>query len=257
MPEGTLQIIFIKKLRRMTMALSRCSFGVLLMLLPLQIPLTPDDSVSTSLQIIGSHGQYAAISRSCEGDVTDKDGLPLTEVGISAQHRVKSWLSVGIDGGVIRSKLETEEDVNAETAFKHQNFTYASPHVDFNASWIGAGVGAVVAPHGLPFDGEQTEDVLPSFHLRLGKPRIFYFDASLCRSLPLSHGYFTMGLGSKASKKTNWWVGISGLPYDGAGLLTRVDFRMSPAVQLTTSLRLGTSEGISENALGIGLRFTH
>lgn len=240
------------------MTLSRCSFGVLLVLLPLQIPLTPDDSVSTSLQIIGSHGQYAAISRSCEGDVLDKEGLPLTEVGISAHHAAKPWLSVGIDGGVIRSKREIGEVFNGEfyePVYGRRNFTYAVPHLDFNASWIGAGVGAVVAPHGLPLDGKQTEDVLPSARLRLGKPQAFYFDVSVFRNLPMSHGYFTAGLGSKASKKATWWAGISGVPHDGAGLLTRLDFRLSPVMQVTTSLRLGTSEGISENALGIGLRF--
>jgi hypothetical protein len=239
----------------MMMVLLRCSFGVLLILLPLQIPLTPDDSVSTSLQIIGSHGQYAAISRSCEGDELNKEGLQVTEVAVSAQHTQKSWLNVGIDGGIIRSKKKEGEIFNGEfnePVYRRQNFAYAVPHLDFNASWRSS------RRTGCHWTGGRQRMCFRVF-ISDSVSRGFFISTlpSLCRSLPLSHGYFTMGLGSKASKKTNWWVGISGLPYDGAGLLTRVDFRMGPAVQLTTSLRLGTSEGISENALGIGLRFTH
>lgn len=227
------------------MALSRCSFGVLLVLLPLQVPLIPDDSVSTSLQIIGSHGQYAAVSRSCEGDVLEKDGIPITEVAVSANHVAGSVVTLGIDGGSSRSKTELDAifmDGQSARIFKRRDFIYAVPHVDLNAAWIGTGLGAVLSQRGLPVEGGVTDKVLPSAYLRLGKPRTLYFDISVLHNVSLTHGYFTVGLGSKSSKRADWWIGLSGFPYDGAGLLTRVDFRMSPAVQLTTSLRLGTSE---------------
>jgi hypothetical protein len=97
---------------------------------------------------------------------------------------------------------------------------------------------------------------LPSFYLRVGKPRVVYFDASFLHTSPLlSDGYLTMGLGFNRNPKVGWWLGLGGVPQDKSGLIARTNIRLQQHLGLGILARIGGSEGISESAVSVGVTY--
>ncbi len=54
-----------------------------------------------------------------------------------------------------------------------------------------------------------------------------------------------------------WWLGTGYGPYDNIGLVGKSYCRLSQPLYLNLFARIGTSEGITEGALGVGLRYRY
>ena len=134
-----------------------------------------------------------------------------------------------------------------------------NPYLNFEWKPIGIGGGYFWSRYRLAASDNFGEVDSPvSVYLRFGNRRSVYVSTSFLHHVPLySGGYFQLGLGSGKNPNFDWWagLGIAG-PYDGFSLLLfKGDIRLQQHFKLNLLTRLGFSEGISENAIGVGLTY--
>jgi hypothetical protein len=142
------------------------------------------------------------------------------------------------------------------TSVDRKNY-YVNPDLSFESKWIGIGAGPFFARDILyGTEGSDWGNTLPSWHLRLGTQES-YFSINMLEDLPLYSGgdYINIGFGT-VIKPVSWWVGlgITG-PYDNVGFVTKTSWRVHRNWYLDIGGRLGGSEGISENAVSMGLNY--
>jgi hypothetical protein len=229
--------------------------------LPLLIGVENDgkDSTETNLKIAGGLGSYTYVTRGCEGQVLTKDKIPFNDFGFSIDHKFRSPVKIGLRSGSISDKTPVSrvylDDYDAYL-FKDRTNFYFNP--DFSLEWKGFGIGTG------PFFAQKTLDVsedekggetFPSGHIRLGTKKL-YLSVSVLENVPLysGGGYANMGMGF-GIKSSTWWIGLSGGPYDAAGLVAKTSFKLFRNWHLDLAGRLGSSEGISENAMSMGLNY--
>jgi hypothetical protein len=220
-------------------------------ILPLQIAVAPKDSAVTNFRISGGYGQYAQILRGCEG-VVDKEKIPFSEIGISIDHKTGSCFRLGLHATEIWTKKESA------------NHQYDRPveimalNPFINAEWknFAIGGGYLWASKSLLNLDDDSEEHRPSVYFRVGNTKTVYVDASYLQTTPVYSGsLFRAGLGSHKSPGFGWWFGVGYGPYDKGGLMVKTDLRLQRNLYLDALLRLGGSEGISENAVGLGLTY--
>jgi hypothetical protein len=72
-----------------------------------------------------------------------------------------------------------------------------------------------------------------------------------------SGGVFEAALGIGVSPAVRGWIGLgSPEPFDAGGVIAGADIRLAPGLQMNVGGRLGSSEGIDENAIHAGLSYT-
>src|SRR5262245_53675887 len=91
---------------KMSSRIQHSSLLLLLGALPLHINLAPPDSTDTAVQLYGGLGQYALVSRGCEGQILRKHAIPFQELGAGVEHRTASPLRLGIRSSYIFDKEE-------------------------------------------------------------------------------------------------------------------------------------------------------
>lgn len=205
------------------------------------------DSTETNIKLAGGVGSYAYITRGCEGQVISKNKIPFKDLGFSFDHKFKFPVRVGLRGGRI-----WERDISFPDS-EITNF-YLNPDLSLEWKWFGIGAGHFVAQRVL-YNWDSKN--LTSGHLRLGSPE-GYFSIHLLESFPFysGGGYLSMGGGGKASRRLSYWLGISYPgPYDALGFLIKTNFKLKGNLYLDLAGRLGSSEGISENAISVGLNY--
>lgn len=233
--------------------------AALLGTLPLSITPMANDSTSTNVHLVGSLGQYADISRGCEGNVISKDSIPLRELGAAIDHRGSSSTRLGLNA----SYLFTEDEIDRfDPAIGYHMWELATsevfalnPYLMLESPKVGLGGGILWSNRSLP-DGDTDKRIYPSFYLRVGKLDKIYFDLSAFHGLPLiTEGYAKIGLGSRRNPRFEWWLGTGAGPYDKLGLIGKSYVQLQPALHLNLFARLGSSEGVLESAAGVGLRY--
>ncbi len=232
-------------------------FG-LLFLFPLVVGMQGEnpDSSETNLKLAGGAGSYAYVSRGCEGQVLNKQRIPYGDLGFSIDHKPKSPFRIGFRGGFIREPIRSSWEPAYSPDKRATNF-YFNPDFAFEWEYFGIGAGFFSSQKDLYWRDLGTARNFPSGHLRIGNPR-FYFSAHLMESVPLysGGGYLDLGVGGKASRKVSYWLGLSIIgPYDTNGFLIKTDFEFAKNWQLNLAGRLGRSQGISENAVSLGLSY--
>lgn len=249
--------------------LNRSVAVLLLSTIPFEFNSTPGDSAETNIQLFGGLGQYALIHRGCEGQVLSKHAVPFKELSAGIDQKLASPVRLGIRSDYIFDKKdvltgETYYDPArnlyfSRTEFVVQEILTVNPYL--NLEWKPVGFGAGYFWSRYPLNGSESGDEINSpvsAYLRLGNRRAVYFSASLLHHIPLyTGGHFQLGLGSGKNPNFDWWVGwgIAG-PYDGFSLLLfKGDIRLQRHFKLNLLTRLGFSEGISENAIGMGLSY--
>ncbi|MFN8177607.1 MAG: hypothetical protein U0167_06760 [bacterium] len=247
--------------------------SVLLLLvatLPVEVdvPPAPHDRSETTVRFYGGGGQYALVGRGC--DAPPPGAATFGEVGAAVQHRARNAMTVGVDGAYVRDEVLREPGVPligapATPALTERRNVFAiSPHLGWEPKWVGLEVGVLAADAPLHtgdladwWDGEVR--FAPAGHLRLGSTRSIYTTVSFLDRVPLySASYLQFGVGYGGFEKVQSWVGLGAVgPNDGAGFLGKVDVTLSPRWTLNTDIRLGSSEGIDENAAAVGLTVHH
>lgn len=229
--------------------------------LPLLIGVENDgkDSTETNLKIAGGLGSYAYVTRGCEGQVLTKDKIPFNDFGFSVDHKFRSPVKIGLRSGYISDQIPVSSvyyDDYKSSLFEDRTNFYLNP--DFSLEWKGFGIGAgpFFAQKTLDVsEDEKGEETFPSGHIRLGTKKL-YFSVNVLEDVPLysGGGYANMGMGF-GIKSSTWWIGLSGGPYDAAGLVAKTNFKLFRNWHLDLAGRLGSSEGISENAMSMGLNY--
>jgi len=238
--------------------LKALKYFTFLFLLPLIVNMQGDnpDSSETDIKIAGGEGSYAYVSRGCEGEILQKEKVDFKDVGFSLDHKFKSPVQVGLRGGNVWEINRFTFDQGYSTNKNISNL-YINPELSLEWEYFGIGAGFFSAQKDLYWRDIGPARNFPSGHLRIGEPR-FYFSTHLMESVPLysGGGYLNLGIGRKASRKFSYWLGwgING-PYDTGGFLIKTDFEFTKNWQLNLAGRLGGSQGISENAVSLGLSY--
>jgi len=207
------------------------------------LAISQPDSSTTDLRFAAGSGSYASITRGCDNSVISKQRIDYDNVGAEVSHKFTSPLRIGVRGGSVRL-----ED------FGPSDMGYVNPYVSLDWHGFSIGGGYVHGDHDFP---EEDFNRTASGHVRIGKK--VYWEVSWFEAVPLATaGYAQTGLGFHFPK-ADVWLGASVVPYDGAGLTTKGEYRFGNRLGLGGTLRLGSSEGVSENAFAVSLsyRFTH
>jgi hypothetical protein len=147
----------------------------------------------------------------------------------------------------------------SQTGFVTRENLTLNPYL--NLEWKAIGIGGGYFWSRAPLaGGENFEDVDSpiSAYFRLGSRRALYFSSSFQHHIPVyTGGCFQLGLGSGKNPSFDWWLGWGFVgPYDGPGIaLFKSDIRLHRHFTLNVLGRAGFTEGVSENAIGIGLTY--
>ena len=232
-------------------------FGFLFLLpLIIGVPISEKDSSEMSIKVVGGIGSYAYIHRGCKGEVLDKENAPFKDAGFSIDYKFKAPLKIGLRSGYILEKQLWYDHTLRPPTSKHRNNVYVNPNFAFEGKSFGIGFGPFFAQKDLYVRESKWGRTLPSWHLRFGSPKL-YFSIHMLESVPLysGGGYLNFGLGG-ASRKVSYWYGLGTRgPYDAAGFLAKTNFKLNQNWHLDLVGRLGTSAGISESAVSIGLNY--
>jgi len=210
----------------------------------------PTDLSETNISISGGAGQYAHITRGCDGSVLSKKRIPTREYSVSFDRIDKSGLRFGIIGSSLRSR----EEESSSATHEDLGFLEVNPYVGIE--WKGAAfcIGLVAMPDGLP--GMRRSRTIPSGYLRIGNRRSFYVDLRFMQTpSALTASYVQLGLGADPDSGMGTWFGVGAAPHDKIGFLARFDLHMSRQVHLDLTARLGGSEGVSESGISVGVRY--
>lgn len=237
---------------------------ILIGLLPLGVSINPNDSTETNLHFMGGNGQFAMIERGCDGSIISKKDIPFREAGISIDHKTNSPVRIGLNANYLNVKKRDykENFINYNYTFneiwKSTNIIALNPFMNLEWKYFALGGGYIWSNKSLiDHDYNSQDNQFGSGYVRIGNVNSFYFDASLFHStLFFSGSSFKMGLGFASIPNVKTWFGLgAGPPHDGGAFLTKVDIRIQQNLYLNTLLRLGTSEGIWENSIGLGISY--
>jgi hypothetical protein len=205
---------------------------------------TPDSSVTT-VRVAGGEGTYASITRGCSGEVLSAYQREYENAGVDLSHKFTSPIRVGARAGFVRPP---QASVSAR---------YINPYLSLDWGGFSVGGGWVRSDSRLPDGGGQDYIGVPSStvsgHVRIGN-RV-YWSVSYLEGVPLATGgYAQTGVGVRG-RRLDFWIGAGAVPQDAPGLVARADVRVVRGLSLGATGRLGSSEGISENAFAFSLSY--
>jgi hypothetical protein len=258
--------------------MSRSFYALVLLsaLAPLSVDAPGDSSTDdapggeTRIVVGGGYGEYAFITRGCEGQVIDRDFIHFVDAGAGAEHRFAGTpLVLGVRGGWLRDDLESTVTRPLPEGFAangERENRYVNPHVALEREGMGMGLGWVGHDREFVTAGEgareQSDHALNdlSGHLRLGNLERKYFSIEWMESVPLysDGGYLTIGLGGRMPHRALHLHGglAAGGPYEGAGVLIRANYRLAPGVEARLGARLGYSGDADASGVTLGARLT-
>jgi hypothetical protein len=236
--------------------------GVMIAALPLSVDLPGSrDSSRTGdllVEVAGGGGQFAIVSRGCEGEVLGVTRDQLRSGALVVERRLPKDFVVGVRAGSVQTTLHSNtqtysgppDDTYRDTTLtvRYSN-RYANPYAGYEGRWAGLGIGAMMAGH--PFDSdhsiataENPRETRITWHVRLGGDRR-RLTLRWMEDVPLeSEGHFSADVGFRPSREleTGVFVGLAG-PYDGAmfGLRGRVWFTPGAALQIKASTAGGNN----------------
>ena len=241
--------------------MKRSLYPLLLLVLPIGQQPTSIDSSQTTLEIIGSIGQFANISRGCEGNISGKEKVPIEEVGLSIDHKFTAPIRIGVRGSYFTA--ENTKDFYDQDTGSFSEHTVSSEILSLNPFFaiegqrIAVGMGALWTDLSLT-DSRIEHDLMPSVMLRLGSLQEQYFTISVLHPSPLlSEGFLSVGTGSQRHRHFQWWIGAGIGPYDKFGISSKSSIKLHQGLSMSLFGRFGGSEGIRESVVGVGLRYRY
>ena len=207
------------------------------------------DSSVTELRVAGGKGSYAYITRGCDNSVISKERIDYDNVGAEVSHKFTAPVSLGMRAGIVRPDAAGRHGYESP-----YDVRYVNRYLSFDWPGFSIGGGLVKGDQYFP---EVDLSKTGSGHIRIGKGT--YFEFSYFEAVPLvTTGYGQMGLGFRRPRM-DFWLGVAAVPQDMPGFVGRGEYRIGDRLGVGGTLRLGSSEGVSENAFAVALsyRFIH
>jgi len=159
------------------MDLRLAALATFVAVLPLSLDAPADSSrarAQTRFEASAGRGQYGIVTRGCNNEVIDVIHRELRTGALAVEHETASGVVIGVRAGQVREKQG--EHVNydpyggSSTVTPGMSLTnrYVNPHVAFEGSRAGIGLGWMRADHRFAFGGDSRQRVDASGHLRLG-----------------------------------------------------------------------------------------
>jgi hypothetical protein len=215
--------------------------------LALDVSPAPPDSSVTSLTFAAGTGDYAYVLRGCDNSVISAEKRHFRESGVELRHDFKGIPEVGMRATILNEMPQYEDGT-----------VILNPYFALEGSKIGIGFGYVSVPGDNSYLGRDYEIVPASGHLRVG-PRSNYWSMHLNEDLPITSGggEFRTGVGFRAGTVADMWLGVGSIPYDHVGAIARTDIHATRFLDLHVAGRLGSSQGVPENAVTVGVTLKH
>ena len=210
------------------------------------------DSSATRFGIAGGAGTYAVINRGCQGEILSKYKWDFHDAAAGVEHEFRGPLTLGVRGQYL--------SIRDRFGYGADQFLW-NPHAGLEWRIFGMGAGFVTPSPKFADSSEQNDFEIPpvSAHLRFGDPRQMDVSFRLMEGEPYfsSGGALTARFRAHVSSVVDGWVGIGGAePFDAGGVIAGADIRLAPGLHMNVGGRLGSSEGIDENAIHAGLSYT-
>lgn len=221
----------------------------------------------TRLRLAGGGGSYAFIARGCEGRVIDRALVRFEEAGGSIEHRIGPGpVTLGLRAGRTRHRIGIPGDsllfpeVPIGTVVENG---YLNPFFSIDEAGGGFGAGWVVHDREFVTAGEharkQPDHPMNDFsaHVRTGPLFAEHVLIQWMEGPALATGgYFTALAGGPLERAPDWVLraGLgAGGPYEGAGLVLRLERVVDAGPSLDLTARLGLSGGDFAGGAAIGL----
>jgi hypothetical protein len=228
--------------------------AIIVVLLPYLTAFSPGvgDSSFTRIWIGAETGEYAKVSRDCEGNVLGVEHRPSSEFSAGIDHEF-SPVVVGVRAGRIPSEsaqrmelVQPElEYIPSGTAFAllPSRLSYVSPHIGITSRWFGISGGPIF------IEGSHSMKIssYPSASLRIGRTEGMLFFMHFMDEEPLlTGGLGPINLGIEFPLRQfdqRIAFGLGGGLYDGVMVGGRYKFDVTPYVRLGLSGTLGFDYG--------------
>lgn len=260
------------------MGSSRWCLVALTAVLPLSIRVSaPADSVApfvardgTRFEVLGGTGEYAFITRGCEGQVLNTVPGTFRDAGARVEHSIGHGMTLGVRGGVVHDDIAgtpgpigvTPGSGPSPGTRSELDNAYVNPYFTYEQTGGSVGFGWVAHQHEFVTTGEQARTASNhplndiSAHLRIGQSG-HYFAIRWMEGVPLasSGGYMDIGMGEQpAGRRLAIYGGLgTGGPYEGAGLLVNGTYHFPNGI--TTSVRTRLGFWSNHNASGVAVGF--
>lgn len=224
----------------------RAALAATFAIVPLAVGVEPvdrDTSFTTFTFGVGT-GSYADVARGCSGEVISAREYPLRDLGFGIEHEMNRAIL-----GVRASRMDAGS----------RPWT-ANPHASYEGDSFGIGAG-VMFPDPNPRSAFLDEDyVLPiTGHVRTGnRARGTDFRVSFGETVPMYSpgGRVEVTQGFRLARIVQGRIGGAGpTPFDQVGLIVRTNVRASDALGIELRGRLGSSEGVGESTIGVGVSY--
>jgi len=250
------------------------SLGMIAALMPLAVE-APVDSAGgyagvTRVRLGAGGGSYAFIARGCEGQVIGSVPVRFEDVAGSLEHRIGPGpLTFGVRGGRVRHRIGAPKD----SAFFPEvpldavvDNSYVNPFFSIEGPASGVGAGLVVHEGEFMTAGEgarkQTDRPLNdmSWHVRIGPVWTNHLLVQWMEGVPLasSGGYLTALVGGPLERDPRWALrgGLgAGGPYEGAGLVLRLEHVGDGSASLDVTTRAGVSGNRLQWGAAVGVAY--
>lgn len=223
----------------------------------------------TRIEVFAGTGEYAFITRGCNGSILSQRPVTFRDAGAAVEQRLgRSGLSAGVRGGWMRDDIAgianvdpyagtvTDERIQIENRYANPYLTFERSRGSVGFGWVWHDKEFISATGGMHDETDRAlNDV--SWHLRIGSDRR-YFAVRWMEAVPLysGGGYLLIGLGGRpGGGALSLYRGMgAGGPYEGAGLLIQSDYRLPSGITAGVRSRLGYSgnHGASGVSIGVG-----
>ena len=226
----------------------------------------------TRFEILTGAGDYAFITRGCNGTVLSSIPGSFRDAGARFEQDVGHGIVLGVRGGLVHDDIAAPPPIpigvtpipgtDLPGRIVRDN-THVNPYLTFEQEAGSVGLGWVHHEHAFVTTGEgaRTQRDHPlndmSAHIRFGAER-HYFAIRWMEGVPIasSGGYLQMGMGGRpGGGRVLLYGGLgAGGPYEGAGLMFNGAYQFHSGITTSVRTRLGYSgnQGASGVAVGVG-----
>jgi len=230
-------------------------------------------SDGTQIEIAGGAGEYAFISRGCNGRVLRRHPASFREGALRVQQPIgHGGFALGVRAGTVRDDLAGGDGI-VPPAIPFPNEPqpprvvstnrYLNPYFTYDTPEVSVGGGYVWHEREFPTAGEQAREFTQrplndmSAHVRFGSERR-HFEARWMEGMPLysDGGMLNIGFGGRPEGgRVTLFGGLgAGGPYEGAGLALRMGLDVGDW-NVGVRSRLGLSGGAAASGVALGLTY--
>jgi hypothetical protein len=233
--------------------------------------LTVTTSRGTRIEVLGGVGEYAFVTRGCEGKILRTDPVSYREAGGAIEQGLgATGLSVGARGGWMRDDMtlgpalvDPSQPIPPAQRSVIEN-GYVNPYVTYERVRGSVGFGWIFHDKDFITSGEgarlQEEHPLNDFsaHLRVGSERR-YMAIRWMEGVPLysSGGYLTIGAGGHpGGGRCALYGGLgAGGPFEGAGIMFRAGYEFPTGLTASVRTRFGGSGTRLASGVAVGVGY--